>query len=54
MFDGDCASPSTSVRRLWRAGAVRAVAALMTLAVSRTAAGTDDSAAAGAAGCRLE
>ena len=39
MFDGDCASPSTSVRRLWRAGAVRAVAALMTLAVSRTAAG---------------
>ncbi len=39
MFDGDCASPSTSVRRLWRATAVRAVAALMTLAASRTAAG---------------
>jgi len=39
MFDGDCARPSTSVRRCWRASAVRAVAALMTLAVSRTAAG---------------
>ena len=39
MFDGDCASPSTSARRLWRASAVRAVAALMTLAVSRTATG---------------
>ena len=39
MFDGDCASHSVSVRRLWRSSAIRAVAALMTLAASRTAAG---------------